>query len=118
MCTDKVLFFLNVAIQNGQVKIGRGLVLGVVSVVSLEDIVNNQRSPVEEKTGNLVRVRRKLLTSEESVENQTGIGKASRLDGQGLNGARVCRVGGSEPWKSGVVVRAVSRSVGVLVTHV
>lgn len=80
--------------------------------------MNNQRSPVEEQTRNLVRVRVELLTGHETVEHQTRVGQATGLNGQWGNGARVCRVSGTQPWESRVVVRAICGTVLVVVSHV
>lgn len=80
--------------------------------------MNNQRSPVEEQTRNLVRVGVELLTGHETVEHQTRVRQATGLNGQWGDGARVCRVGGTQPWESRVVVRAIRGTVLVVVSHV
>lgn len=83
-----------------------------------EHTVNNQRRPVEEQTRNLVRVRVELLTGHETVEDQTRIGQTTGLNGQWGDGTRVCRVSGTQPWESRVVVRAICGTVLVVISHV
>lgn len=79
--------------------------------------MNNQRSPVEEQTRNLVGVRVEFLTREETVENQARIRQSTWLNSQGLNGARIRRVGSAQPWQGRVVVRAICGTVGVVIPH-
>jgi hypothetical protein len=66
--------------------------------------MNNQRCPVEENTGDLIGVRGELLTGVKGIKNKTGVGQSAGLDGQRRNGAAVCGISGSQPWKSRVVV--------------
>lgn len=58
-------------------------------MVSLEEIMDNQRCPVEQDARHIVRVLRKFITSKDTVEDQPRIGESSSLDGQWLDTARV-----------------------------
>ena len=80
--------------------------------------MDNQRSPVEEQAGDLVGVRVELLTGKKAVKNQSRVWQTTGLDGQRLNGSRVCCVRSSQPWKGRVVVRAICGPVGVFWSHV
>jgi hypothetical protein len=80
--------------------------------------VNNERGPVEEHTGDTVGVRGELLTSEQAVEDQAGIGQTAGLNSHGRNGAAVGGISSTKPGKSRVVVGAICRAVLVIIAHV
>lgn len=79
--------------------------------------VDNQRGPVKEQTRHLVRVRSELVTSHETVENQTRVRQPTRLNSQRGDRSRVRRVGSTQPRERGVIPGAVCAAVSVLIAH-
>ena len=80
--------------------------------------MNNQRGPVKEQTGHLVRVRSERVTSHEAVKNQTGIRQSTRLNSQRGDRSRVSSVGSTQPRQRGVVPGPVCATVSVFIAHV
>lgn len=80
--------------------------------------MNDERGPVEENTRHLVGVRIKLLAGKQAVEDQTGVGQASGLDGQGRDGAAVGGISSAQPGEGRVVVGTVGGTILVVITHV
>jgi hypothetical protein len=124
--TDQGLLLLDITVQNGEIKVGRGFVEVLFAVVGLENVyggsyqqlrlvaglsanptVNDERSPVEENTRHLVGVRVKLLASKEAIEEQAGVGQTGGLNGQGRDGAAIGGISSAQPWKGRVVIGAV-----------
>ena len=72
-CTDLVLIFLGITIQCRKIQIRRSLRDVEIVMICLEKVMNDQRCPVKEYTGHLIRVRREFLASHDTVEDNPGI---------------------------------------------
>lgn len=80
--------------------------------------MNDQRCPIKENTGHLIRMGIELPTGEQTVEDQPRVRQTTRLDGQGSGGTSICRVCRSQPGKSRVVPGAIRRAVDVVVSQI
>lgn len=79
--------------------------------------MNDQRCPVKEKAGHLVRVRVEFATGKETIKNQPSIRQATWLNSQRRDGTSICGARLPEPRHRRVVVRAIGSAIDIIISH-
>lgn len=92
---DRVLLFLIVSIQDTKIQVTAGLIIGPITMISVEDTVYDQVRKSEEQRGYPPRMFLEFVSPEERVEYKARIGKGAL----GSNGGRCHR---TRIWRIGL----------------
>lgn len=91
-----LLIFPRVSVECGQIQVGRCLGYIEIMMIGLEEVVNDERGPIEEHAGDLVGVGDEGVAAHDAVEDQAGVGQSADGESVGGHRPRVGRVGRPE----------------------
>ena len=90
---DIVLILLYISVESTQIKVRRRPRVIEVLVIRLEQVVDDQRGPVEEDTGDLIGMGLELLPCHDTVKDESRIGLGSHVERIRVHRSRVGGIG-------------------------